>query len=1098
LLEVFLFFTNHTPHTFLIGWDNVMPEFNIWLNLQRSLFGVWQDYRGLGVLDGMAQTANLFHTIYIFLLSLVLPQELLRYVFIMLTHLLGGIGFFVLACYLFKGETNKIGNKALCLAGSLFYMFNLGVIQMYFAPLEVFAVHFAALPWLALFITKALKKPTPRNYLILFLASLLTSPQGFVPTVFLVFLILLGMLCLFHVIKTGQVKVGLTVMLISILANAFWLLPYSYSAIKTQSEIRNTRINQFSSEEIFYRNKAHGDLKSVLTLKGFMLNSVEYDQFQNKDIIFMNQWYKHYNSLPYQLLFFILLIVTLIGFVRAFVKSQLTLLPYALSMLVAFIFLVNNTIILEQINGLLRGAIPILGEALRFPFTKFIILFALCFSLFLTYGLLLIAKWVKIKGSGMFLAGAAYLVIFYLAFPVFQGNFISPLLRIKIPSYYNQAFSYFSSKNDNGRIAVFPVNTMWNWQYRNWGNRGSGFFWYAVPQPITERAFDPWSLYNEQFFNEISNAVNTQNNNLLGDVTAKYNIKYILVDTTILNSITRSPINYDSLQRFIEEADVISKKNIFGKLIAYELKNNTTPVFAINNPTRISPSSNHQKDDLIYENLGNYVLDEETASVSYLMPSFFTGKLQEDLEFEVKEDKETIAITPKKTFPSFSGKNAVLEIPSLFSNEFLIPVELRTSGGKVSISVLYPAIYLNGKKMEVKEKPFEITTSFEKVSHVTFGDIDYSVPFENGVVRSYILNNYPNNIRFGDGTRGESILIDTRNIIVSPFLIPIKEEKIGKVKIVVNKIKGPFGFDNMLSQNYDLKRNVGGFDLYPDKVIANAKRAKSNAVLEAQGNSSAELSFYRDNLFHQASYILFAESKYKSGLPVNFYIDNTFQNRPEVETKLSKDNKENVIVIPKTEEVFQGYGFHFVVKSVGVEKAEANITRVALYPFPENTIRNIRILQDISPESIAKNTSETPIEFNKIVPSLYTAETPKQGSALVLSQAYDKGWKAYQINGKSNFIKLTLPFIFGKEIKNHVLVNNWANGWQIGQSSMVNGQSSIVILYLPQYLEYFGLSLTTGALVFLLLRLTQNINFGKLRISKNSPPDAGQTALMNH
>src|SRR3990167_3836307 len=94
LLEVFSFFTNHTPHTFLIGWDNVMPEFNIWLNLQRSLFGVWQDYRGLGVLDGMAQTANLFHTIYIFLLSLVLPQELLRYVFIMLTHLLGGIRLF--------------------------------------------------------------------------------------------------------------------------------------------------------------------------------------------------------------------------------------------------------------------------------------------------------------------------------------------------------------------------------------------------------------------------------------------------------------------------------------------------------------------------------------------------------------------------------------------------------------------------------------------------------------------------------------------------------------------------------------------------------------------------------------------------------------------------------------------------------------------------------------------------------------------------------------------------------------------------------------------------------------------------------------------
>src|SRR3989344_1516693 len=167
LLEILLFFTNYRPHTYLIGWDNVMPEFNIWLNLQRSIFGVWQDYRGLGVLDGMAQTANLFHTIYIFLLSLILPQELLRYTFIMLTHLAGGIGFFLLACYLFKDELTKPNRKILAFAGALFYMFNLGVIQMFFAPLEVFVIHFAALPWLALFITKALRKPSAKNLLIL-------------------------------------------------------------------------------------------------------------------------------------------------------------------------------------------------------------------------------------------------------------------------------------------------------------------------------------------------------------------------------------------------------------------------------------------------------------------------------------------------------------------------------------------------------------------------------------------------------------------------------------------------------------------------------------------------------------------------------------------------------------------------------------------------------------------------------------------------------------------------------------------------------------------------------------------------------------------
>jgi len=1091
LIEIILFFTNYRPHTFLIGWDNVMPEFNIWLNLQRSIFGVWQDYRALGVLDGMAQTANLFHTIYIFLLSLVLPQELLRYAFIMITHLAGGVGFFVLACYLFKDETNKIGNKALCLLGSLSYMFNLGVIQMYFAPLEVFVMHFAALPWLTLFITKSLKNPSPKNIFILFVISLLSTPQGFVPTIFVVFCLLLGFLSLAHIITTKKFKTAMLVIFTVIMANSFWLLPYSYSAVKNQGVIKSTRINEFSSEEIYFRNKAEGDIKSVVTLKGFMLNSIEYDQAFKGDVLFMLRWYQHYNSLQYQLIFTVLILLVLTGIAWTVKKRDLRLIPYTLTMLVCFVFLANNTIILEQINGLLRGVLPILGEALRFPFTKFIILFAFCFSLFLTYGLLLITNLLKIKQLRIAAICVLFILISYLALPAFRGQFISPLLRLELPQYYKEVFSYFSSKNDDGRIATFPMYTFWNWQYRNWGHRGSGFLWYGIPQSLTERAFDPWSSYNEEFYNEMSNAVNTQNNNLFKDVTAKYNVKYILLDTTILNSITHSPINYDSLQKFIEEADIISKKNLFGKIIVYELKNNTSPIFAINSPTHISPVSDYQRDDLIYENLGNYVLDEKSADISYLMPSLFTGKLQKDLDFEFTEDKDTITFTSKKKYPDISGKNAVMEIPSLYSNEFLIPVELKALGGDVSISVLYPTIYLNGKKTEIQEKPFEIKTIFEKVSHVTFGDIDYSVPFENGVVKSYILNNYPNNIRFGDGTRGESFIIDTRNIPNSPNLIPISEEKINEVKIVVNKVKGPFGFDNILSQNYNLKRNVGGFELYPNKVIVNTIRDKNKAVLEAQGNSSAELSFYRDNLFHQASYILFVKSKYESGLPVNFYMDNAFQDRPELETKLSKDNLENVLVIPKTEEVFKGYGFHFVAKSVGVEKVKASIDKISLYPFPEQTIRNIRIITNTDPKTLVKSTNQTPLEFRKIVPSLYTIESSRFSSYIVLSQSFDKGWKAYQVNGKPNFIKLALPFIFGKEIKNHVMVNNWENGWKINNSQLSTLNSQLIIVYLPQYLEYIGFILTLGTFIFILIGLTQNIYFARLGTSNNSAP-------MNH
>jgi len=70
----------------------------------------------------------------------------------------------------------------------------------------------------------------------------------------------------------------------------------------------------------------------------------------------------------------------------------------------------------------------------------------------------------------------------------------------------------------------------------------------------------------------------------------------------------------------------------------------------------------------------------------------------------------------------------------------------------------------------------------------------------------------------------------------------------------------------------------------------------------------------------------------------------------------------------------------------------------------------------------------------------------------VLSQSFNSGWKAYGVN-KLNFVSEIFPFAFGKEIKQHILVNNWENGWILEPK---NDNRNIIIIYLPQYLEYLG------------------------------------------
>lgn len=47
------------------------------------------------------------------------------------------------------------------------------------------------------------------------------------------------------------------------------------------------------------------------------------------------------------------------------------------------------------------------------------------------------------------------------------------------------------------------------------------------------------------------------------------------------------------------------------------------------------------------------------------------------------------------------------------------------------------------------------------------------------------------------------------------------------------------------------------------------------------------------------------------------------------------------------------------------------------------------------------------------------------------------------------------PFFFDTEIKDHVLVNNWENGWLLRAPE----GRKIVIVFWPQYLEYVGFAL---------------------------------------
>ncbi len=76
----------------LIGWDNLLPEFNLSTNIERAIFGVWQEHQGLGHVGGHGYAATLPHSLAIALLRLIFPVYSVRAILNLSMLLVGSLG----------------------------------------------------------------------------------------------------------------------------------------------------------------------------------------------------------------------------------------------------------------------------------------------------------------------------------------------------------------------------------------------------------------------------------------------------------------------------------------------------------------------------------------------------------------------------------------------------------------------------------------------------------------------------------------------------------------------------------------------------------------------------------------------------------------------------------------------------------------------------------------------------------------------------------------------------------------------------------------------------------------------------------------------
>lgn len=1058
--------TNTSLNKFIIGWDNLLFEFDILINLKRSFFSVWQEHQGLGLLAGNAHATELIYQIYIFLLSLVLPINLIRQVFSFIMLFLGATGSYFLIKEIVGNEKNSLG-RIVPMLGALFYVLNLSTVQTFYVPFEPFIIHYGFLPLLILCFFKVLKKSSLKNILVFILLNILALPQAQVPTIFFVYFIILGITSLYLNIKIKTkafILKTLKVFLILFIINAFWILPFLYFTFTNSQIAFEAKINQMSTETVFLQNKEFGNINDVMLLKGFWFNNVDPDTYGNFSYM-LAPWKYYLEKIHVLVIGYILFAIILFGLVKSFKRRLPTLTAFIILFLFSFTMLATTTFPFSFIDNIFRQ-IPLLNQAFRFPFTKFSIVASLSFAVFFAIGAgELIFKFKKL--NSYLLSSFFILLLILFTLPIFKGDLFYYKERVSVPNEYFELFDYFKNKDQNSRIANFPQYTFWGWNYYRWGYGGSGFLWYGISQPILDRAFDVWSREDENYYWEISNALNSNNSKLFEQVLNKYQISHILLDKNIMNPSSPTSLLDLKLESILNKIPSINRDKSFGKIIVYKvsLKNNPDKFIFSEKELRTVNTYKWGNFDKAYEDLGNYISIDNNPDIIYPFRSIFYGKYNKDDNnlLTLNNNLEIITSVPSVqpgsqiNYPfSKVEELAFVKFNGEKDNKGNFLINAFVENPQISfVSDNFPAYKIS-------------QASFQKELFSVPSDIQYPLLLNTGGFAEFTIES---NLVKDIGSTSLSLkednllaLTDNKHLNISATLLASELNKAVSIDSndailgnVSQKIKAVLPKVSNNKESFTLVPDKNSVDL--SKNCDNFRKGEINSEIISEQNkpflrfkaknATNCISYFLPSFNHLHGYALFIENRNINGRPLHFWILNEDDKVVPIDTYLTPKNNLSVLILPPQSKDGLSFSLHFENVSIGNEETINDLGKIEMFPIPYFFLTSIYIEK----ENIEKNNEVLTLsDIKHSNQTLYTIGSIQgKNGTIVLSQSYSPYWKAYSVKNISLLNKL-FPFIFGKEIKDHVLINNWENGWSINDFN----DNAIVIVFIPQYLEYLG------------------------------------------
>lgn len=609
-------FTNLPPNGWLIGWDNLHTEFDFLLNIKRSIYSVWQEYQGLGLVGGMGHASDIFRELFLWLLSFFIEQKWLRYTYHALMVLSGVIGsYFFIYKVILKKESGW-SRHIFSILGSLFYLFNLGTILYFYAPFEPYSTFWGLYPWLILTFCLYLEEKSLKRLAFLIIVNVFALAQSYVQTLFVVYFISLGIISLFYFLshRNKSTLKGIILALGSvIIVNLIWILPSSYFLINNFNIHRNAQQIRLATDKFYLMNEGRGRVSDLLSMKLFYYDFTDYSIDTGSYDYLAKAWVDQFNRSDIEIAVYALWIFIILGI---FYRSKHQLAVIAIFIITSLGFLSAEPFI-SDINKLLR-VFPIVDQLFRNPYTKLIVPLVFTLSILFASGLVVIVRQFnrRLKPIMVSVLFVGILVIFTSVYlPVWRGEFIYKEMTNAIPDTYFNLFKFFKTQPKSGRIALLPVHSMWGWNYYSWGYRGSGFLWYGIEQPILDRAFDVWSDKNETFYDEFSQAMyscsaqSTEDQLVkcrsdISSVLDKYDVSFVVLDGNIVSPEKDRIIGKELISNLFDGFG----KSVFEEegITVYKFEGQDN-LYAVNKAIQTDYENTYLKSDEIYKSYGNYI-----------------------------------------------------------------------------------------------------------------------------------------------------------------------------------------------------------------------------------------------------------------------------------------------------------------------------------------------------------------------------------------------------------------------------------------------------------------------------------------------------------